>query len=135
MARTAFSVAIVDDDPNVCGAIGRLVRSLGFRETTFASGDAFLEFLDATRPRLPDVLILDVRMPGVTGLGLQQRLAAAGQRIPIVFITAHENERDRRAALAAGAVAYLPKPFDDALLVRALAVARDQAGDGGNGDR
>jgi FixJ family two-component response regulator len=96
---------------------------------TFASAE---EFLDAETPP-PDCLILDVRMPGgLGGTELQQHLASRGSTIPIVFITAHEDEQTRAGAMSAGAVAFLRKPFDDETLLGAVARATKQRPDEGS---
>src|SRR5262245_34431149 len=87
---------------------------------TFASAE---DFLGATLP-LPDCLVLDMRMPGgLSGLELQQRLAGGGPCIPIVFITGHHDQQARHQAMAAGAIDFLQKPFDDQLLLEAVARA------------
>ncbi len=117
------TVAIVDDDASVCRAISRLVRSLGYKAETFSSGQKFLDRLDAAPSQPVDCLVLDQQMPEMRGLEVQGRLVAAGRRIPIVFITAHETARDRDQALAAGAIQYLTKPFGDEVMVRALEAA------------
>ena len=85
------------------------------------------EFLARASGESPACLIMDVRMPGMSGLELQQHLNTAGRRIPIVFITAHEDQQARHAALAAGAVDFLIKPFDEQVLLRAVtqALGRD----------
>jgi FixJ family two-component response regulator len=123
MDQTSPVISIVDDDASVRKALGRLIRSAGMGVETFATAE---EFLDAARPA-PGCLILDVRMPGLGGLGLQQLLAAEGRHIPIVFISGHEEEQARREALAAGAVDFLQKPFDDLSLLEAVARALAKA--------
>ena len=107
-------VAIVDDDESVRDAVGSLFRSMGFRTQPFAGGK---EFLAAPNLREFSCLILDVQMPGMDGLELQLRLAAASHPIPIIFVTAYGNENTRARALRGGAVSFLTKPFsEDALL-------------------
>jgi FixJ family two-component response regulator len=107
-------VAIVDDDESVRDAVGSLFRSMGFRTELFAGGE---EFLAAPNLREFSCLILDVQMPGMNGLELQLRLAAASHPIPIIFITAFGDESVRARALRGGAVSFLTKPFnEDALL-------------------
>ena len=78
------------------------------------------KFLDDDHPKEPDLLVLDVRMPGMNGLDLQNHLAASGRAIPIVFITAHENGMAKTTAMAAGAVAFFQKPFDEKDLLGAI---------------
>lgn len=118
VARSPLTVFVIDDDESVRKAVRRLIQSAGFTARAFASAEAYL---DAALPA-PDCLVLDVRMPGgLGGLELQQRLAARGWRVPIVFITGHEDAQTRDRALAAGAAAFLRKPFDDQELLDAVA--------------
>jgi FixJ family two-component response regulator len=113
-------IAIVDDDKSVCRAVRRLVRSLGMDAETFASGQEFLDLLEAMPSFKPDSLILDVQMPGLNGLDVQARLAVSGHRVPVIFITAHDEVGIREKALAAGAVAFLRKPFTEELIMKTL---------------
>jgi FixJ family two-component response regulator len=107
-------LSLVDDDASVRMATAGLIRAFGFTVEVFTSGEEFLLFGSL---RITSCLVLDVQMPGMTGLQLQSHLAAAGHRIPIVFITGYPDERIRARALEAGAVAFLNKPFtEDALL-------------------
>ncbi len=117
MGQSNPRIAIVDDDASIRKAMERFVRSHGFDVETFASAE---QYLASAEQRKPECLILDVRMPGMSGLDLQEALAGAGRHVPIVFITAHDDEQARRKALAAGAVAFLQKPFDDHSLLHAL---------------
>ena len=103
-------VCIVDDDSSVRKALKRLMRSVGLAVETFGSAE---EYLAHDAGRQVDCLILDIRMPGLSGLDLQQRLDAAGFSTPIIFITAHDDEESRARALTHGAFAYFEKPFDD----------------------
>jgi RNA polymerase sigma factor (sigma-70 family) len=118
-------VFIVDDDASVRKGLERLVRSVGLRGKTFASAP---EFLQCAATDGPSCLVLDVRMPGVSGLALQETLATAGHRIPIIFITGHGDITMSVRAMKAGAVDFLPKPFSDQDLLEAIqeAIARDQ---------
>jgi FixJ family two-component response regulator len=122
VSQTDLTVAVIDDDASVRRALGRLLRSAGLTVETFATAEAFLRA--GARP--PACLVLDVRLPGLSGLELQARLAAEGRRIPIVFITGHEDDQARHQALAAGALDFLAKPFDEGALLGALAVALGQ---------
>jgi FixJ family two-component response regulator len=110
-------LSVVDDDASVRKATGRLIKSLGFTVDVFASGEEFLLF---GRPRVTSCLVLDVQMPGMSGLQLQSHLAAAGYRIPIIFITAYPDARSRTQALAAGAVDFLNKPFGEEALLSGI---------------
>ena len=115
-----FIVMIVDDDESVRRAARRLIKSFGFAVETFASAEDFL-----TSGRLPQTacLVLDVQMPGLNGLELQSRLISEGCQIPIVFITAYNDENAREQALRAGAVGYLVKPFEEADLLNGINLA------------
>jgi FixJ family two-component response regulator len=108
-------VAIVDDDDLMRSALGGLLKAVGFPTQEFASAE---EFLNYGQQHQIGCLIADIRMPGISGLELQAKLNADRCRIPIIFITAHGDEKMRMQALRAGAVEFLAKPFDDeALLV------------------
>jgi FixJ family two-component response regulator len=113
-------IAIVDDDESVCRAVKRLVRSLAIDAQTFTSGQEFLDLLEAMPSFQPDCLILDVQMPGMNGLELKNRLATTGNTIPVIFITAYDEVGVRERAFAAGAVAFLRKPFNDELLIKTM---------------
>src|SRR5215510_16248178 len=110
-------IAVVDDDAAVREAVQSLLRSAGLRAEAFASAQDFLQ-----AGRLQDVacLIVDVRMPGMGGLALQQQLAEAQCSLPVIFITAHGDAETRAQALRAGAVAFFDKPFSDEALLRAV---------------
>src|SRR5262245_2019241 len=110
-------ISIVDDDASVREATQVLVRSLGYSATTFASAD---DFLHSERVHDTSCLIVDVQMPGLSGVELQSLLLARGHRTPIIFITAFPEERIRASALKAGAVAFLIKPFDEERLINYL---------------
>ncbi len=125
-AAAVPTVFIVDDDRGVRQAIQNLVESVGLRAETFATGQDFL------RKQLtddPSCLVLDVRLPQMSGLDFQRRLAEAGVQIPIIFITAHGDIPMSVRALKSGAVEFLTKPFRDQDLLDAIQVAlqRDSA--------
>jgi len=124
MIAVNHHVFVVDDDPSVRKALGRLLRSVGFQAETFESAQ---EFLRHPRPEAPACLVLDVRLPGLDGLGLQQSLAEANVALPIVFITGHGDVPTSVRAMKAGAVDFLPKPFEDQQLLTAVqqAIAKD----------
>lgn len=113
-------VSVVDDDESVRESLPDLLRELGFAARTFSSAE---EFLLSDCVRETRCLILDIAMPGMTGLDLQQELRHRGQGIPIIFITAHKDEPIREQALRQGAVNLLYKPFSDAALLEALNAA------------
>ena len=116
MSRTPV-VSIVDDDESIRNTMSSLVRSLGYDALTFDSAEAFLAF-----PRLHETscLILDVQMPGMSGLDLQDELRACNYSVPIIFITAFPEERVRQQAMAAGAAGLLAKPYDGDVLVECI---------------
>lgn len=122
-------IAIVDDDESVCRAVKRLIRSLGMEADTFTSGQGFIDFVEAMPSVRVDSVVLDVQMPNLNGLEVQERLTKSGNPIPVIFITAHEDVGARERALAAGAVAFLRKPFDDELFIKTLRQALKQGGD------
>jgi FixJ family two-component response regulator len=117
MSEAAPVVFVVDDDPSVRRAIKRLVESVGLRVELFGSAQ---EFLRSERPDLPNCLVLDIRLPGMSGLDFQRDLAEAGIHIPIIFITAHGDIPMTVRAMKAGAVEFLTKPFRDQDLLDAI---------------
>lgn len=118
-------VVVVDDDPEFLESLGRLLRSVGLHPQLFAS---IADFVASERPDEPTCLVLDVRLPGRSGLDFQRDLAAAGVSLPIVFITGHGDIPMTVQALKAGAVEFLTKPFRDQDLLDAVNVglARDR---------
>lgn len=118
-------VFVVDDDLSVREALSSLIRSVGLSVETFASAKEFLQF---QRPDVPACLVLDVRMPGLSGLELQRELAQASQGVPIVFITGHGDIPMTVRAMKAGAVDFLPKPFRDQDLLDAIAQSLERDG-------
>ncbi|HXG64423.1 MAG TPA: response regulator [Blastocatellia bacterium] len=124
---TAPLVTVVDDDEAIREALESLLKSAGFRAAVFGSAEGFL-----ASGHLDEIscLILDVRMPGMSGFELQERLVAADNRIPIIFITAHADEAARARAGASGAIAFLSKPFaEEALLEAVRATTEPDTGD------
>jgi FixJ family two-component response regulator len=117
------TVFVVDDDPSVLRSLARLLRASGFNVAPFPSAEEFL-----ARPCAcpPGCLVLDVAMPGLNGLELQQRLLAKGDRIPIVFLTGHGNTATSAQAMNAGAVAFLSKPITEDDLLAAVRAALEQ---------
>ena len=113
-------IAVVDDDDSVRESLRGLFRSVGFAAQGFASAAAFLQCDD-----LPgtDCVILDVRMPGMSGLELQRQLVGSHPDVPVIFMTAHDDARTRSQALSGGAVDYLIKPFSEAALLDAVRAA------------
>ncbi len=119
-APAFMPVAIVDDDERMREALQGLLRAAGLEAQTFASAE---EFLEKGEPRRCGCLIADIRMPGMSGLDLQAALRADRIAIPIIFITAHGDERMRMQALRSGAVEFLAKPFDDEVLLETVRAA------------
>ncbi len=117
MAETSPWIAVVDDDPAVLKALSRLLRSRAFRVQTFESGR---EFLAALPHDLPECLIVDLQMPGMSGLDLQQHLARNGIPIPTIMITAHGEAALRGRYEQAGLVAFLLKPLQESSLFAAI---------------
>ncbi len=121
---TAATVFLVDDEPEMLKALGRLLRAKGFTVREFVSARAFAE---AYRPAIPGCLVLDVAMPEMNGLELQERLARHGVPLPIVFLTGHGDIPMSVRAIKAGAVDFLTKPVDHADLVRAVRTALERS--------
>jgi len=125
MGEAESIVFIIDDDPLYRRSAERLVRSIGFSVQSFESAR---DFLSSRRPNAPSCLILDVRLPGLSGLDLQRELAEAGVHIPIIFVTGHGDIPMSVQAMKAGAVEFLTKPFRDQALLDAIrqAIGHDQ---------
>jgi FixJ family two-component response regulator len=117
------TVFVIDDDASVRDAIHGMLKSVGLRSETFASAQ---EFLRSKHPDGPSCLVLDVRLPGVSGLDFQRRLAEAGTSIPIIFITGHGDIPMTVRAMKSGAIEFLTKPFRDQDLLDAIHVALDR---------
>ena len=113
-------VAVVDDDDLIRNALQGLLKAVGVTAAAFASAE---EFLTSAQKQHIACLIADIRMPGMSGLELQAKLNAERCRIPIIFITAHGDEKTRMQALRAGAVEFLAKPFDDEALLKSVRAA------------
>jgi FixJ family two-component response regulator len=113
-------IAIVDDDHALRNSLDDLIRSIGFRTLGFPSAEVFLS---SNQAREAACLILDVRMPGMSGLDLQHRIVATNWQIPIIFVTSHADDVARTRALDAGAVAFLYKPFREDELLNAIDAA------------
>jgi FixJ family two-component response regulator len=115
-------IAVVDDDQSVRMALASLLRSVGFVVLLYASAEEFLRSKDVQSIAC---LILDLRMPGMDGLQLQRHLREEGWLVPTIFLTAHGDDRGRAQAFAGGTLAFLPKPFDADVLLRAVQSAFD----------
>lgn len=117
---TSLRVAVVDDELSVRKALGRLLMASNIDVETFASGR---EFLDSLSSRRPDCVLLDLHMPGLSGLDVQRELTNGGIGVPVVIITAQDDAERRAGCLAAGAAAYLLKPLDERILLDAIGKA------------
>jgi len=113
-------VSVVDDDDSFRAALQRLLKSAGFAVRSFASAE---DFLKSGQQHETGCLIADIRMPGMSGLDLQGKLNADHCPIPTIFITAHGDEKMRLQAMRCGAVKFLAKPFDDAILLESVRTA------------
>jgi RNA polymerase sigma factor (sigma-70 family) len=123
MTKAEQVVFVIDDDPSMRTAIKELIEAVGLSCQTFGSGQ---EFLAAKLPDVPSCLVLDVRLPGLSGLNLQRELAERGKNIPIVFITGHGDIPMSVQAMKAGAVEFLTKPFRDQDLLDAIEQATER---------
>src|SRR5580704_16494413 len=126
MADANSTILVVDDDPTLRESVGRLLRSLGLEAQLFGS---IADFLDSDPPDGPACLVLDVRLPGKSGLDLQRELAAANRELPIIFVTGHGDIPMTVQAMKGGAIEFLTKPFRDQELLDAvqLGLSRDRA--------
>jgi FixJ family two-component response regulator len=122
MATARPLVFVVDDEPTICVSVSRLVRSIGFDVLTFNTAR---EFLRANRPDVPGCLVLDVRLPELSGLDLQQELAKSNIDLPVIFVTGHADIPMSVRAMKAGAVEFLTKPFREQDLLEAIQHAVD----------
>jgi RNA polymerase sigma factor (sigma-70 family) len=123
MTEIPSIVFVVDDDASVRNALKSLIRSVGLQVELFGSAQ---EFLQSKRPHAPSCLILDIRLPGISGLDFQRKLAEAGNFIPIIFITGHGDIPMSVRAMKGGAVEFLTKPFRDQDLLDAIHVALER---------
>jgi FixJ family two-component response regulator len=115
--QESFTVYVVDDDESIRRAIGRLLRSVGYHALVFGSAE---EFLDSTSGTGEGCLVLDILLPGMTGLDLQAKLAMGGAKYSVIIMTAHDKPQWQERARKAGALAYLKKPFGDQSLLDAI---------------
>jgi FixJ family two-component response regulator len=125
MPDATSTVLVIDDDPDLRASVGRLLRSVGLDAQLFAS---ISDFLKSNPPDGPTCLVLDVRLPGQSGLDLQRELAAANRELPIIFITGHGDIPMSVQAMKGGAIEFLTKPFRDQDLIDAiqLGLSRDR---------
>jgi FixJ family two-component response regulator len=110
-------IGVVDDDASILRALGRLLASAGFAVKTFASGETFLAF---EHPDEIDCLVLDVHLGGLDGFEVQERFRVTHSSVPVIFITAHDDDATQEHARRVGAARYLRKPFNDEALIQAI---------------
>ncbi len=120
MSERQARVAVVDDDPSVRRALQRLLSVLDIAVAGYASGEEFLASLDL---ECPDCVVLDLHMPGLSGLDVQQAISRRAEHLPVVIITGHHEAGMRRRCLSAGAANYLRKPIDGQVLRAAIQAA------------
>src|SRR3974377_2300385 len=123
MAEAKSTILVIDDDPDVRASIGRLLRSLGIDVRLFAS---IPDFFKSDAPNGPTCLVLDVRLPGQSGLDLQRELARTNREIPIIFITGHGDVPMSVQAMKGGAIEFLTKPFRDQDLLDEIQAGLDR---------
>jgi RNA polymerase sigma factor (sigma-70 family) len=123
MNQEPGTVFVVDDDPSIQQGLKSLIRSVGLRVEVFGSAR---DFLQSERPNAPSCLVLDIRLPGVSGLEFQKELTKVNIQIPIIFVTAHGNIPMSVRAMKAGAVEFLTKPFHDQELLDAIQIALER---------
>jgi FixJ family two-component response regulator len=131
MIDSPVLIAIIDDDPSVCRALQRLVRSFGMRASTFPSGETFFHVLALGEN--PSCVVVDIQMPGMNGFQVQQRMLQEHLDIPVIFITAHMDKDFAERAAAAGVIGFLDKPFTDHALM--MLIQRALCRTGGNDTR
>jgi FixJ family two-component response regulator len=117
MTKEESMIYVIDDDESVRKAFKRLLRSVNLEVETFSSAE---EFLESQKPNKKSCIIIDIRMPGLTGFDLQRKLMAQGSRIPIIVISASDDAQVREQARELGAVAFFRKPIDDQALLDAI---------------
>jgi FixJ family two-component response regulator len=120
MAERPVHVAVVDDDTSVCKALARLLRANGLTVDVYGSARAFL---DGLHRHVPECLVVDLHMPEMTGLELQQHLTVGGFHIPVIVVTAHDAAGTRERCMAQGASAYLVKPLREESLLQSISAA------------
>jgi len=125
MAEANFTVYVVDDDESVRASLRLLIESWGYPAVTFRSAE---DYLHSTFRRSPGCLILDIHLPGMSGLDLQKQLIKSRTLIPVIFITGHDRPKMEDEAMRVGGIAYLRKPFEEQCLLDAIQLAREKGG-------
>jgi FixJ family two-component response regulator len=133
MSKESFTIYVIDDDESIRRALQRLLRSAGYHTVAFASAEDFMDYAPESEQ---GCLVLDILLPGMTGLDLQENLATKGATsYPVIFITAHDNPQWQARAKKKGALAYLQKPFSEQTLLDAVGHCRQQMGSNKTNDR
>jgi FixJ family two-component response regulator len=117
MGNRVRTIVVIDDNPSMLQGLSRLLSAHGFRVHTFASAESFLEDITACNA---DCLLLDIHLSGISGIDLQRQLTSSGTDLPVIFMTAIDNDATRQEAFDAGCIAYLRKPFLSKLLIDAI---------------
>ncbi len=117
MCQKSATIFLVDDDASVLRALKRLLKSAGFNAEAYSSAR---EFLDSDYAGRAGLLLLDVRMPEMSGIEVQKHVVESGSQMPVIFMTAHENEKTQKKALESGAVAFFQKPLEEDVLLEAI---------------
>ena len=123
MPKESFTIYVVDDDESIRKALQRLLRSAGYHTVAFASAEDFMDYAPESDE---GCLVLDILLPGMTGLELQESLASSGATYPVIFMTAHDNPQWQARAKKEGAFGYLQKPFSEQSLLDAIRLACGQ---------
>jgi FixJ family two-component response regulator len=126
LSEEGFTVFVVDDDDSICKALKRLLRANGYAVKTFASAE---DFLLSCPVHKEGCLVLDICLPGISGLDLYERFSLSNADYPVIFITAHDNPQWQKKAMDLDAAAYLQKPFDGQALLDAIDSAHDRLED------
>jgi FixJ family two-component response regulator len=121
MSNRLRTIVVIDDNPSMLQGLNRLLSARGFRVRTFASAESFLEEINDCDA---DCLLLDIHLGGISGIALQRRLTSSGTELPVIFMTAIDNEATRQEAFDAGCIAYLKKPFRAQVLFDAIGKVR-----------
>ena len=117
MGNRMHTIAVIEDDPSMLQGLNRLLSAHGFRVQRFTSAESFLDDIATCEAKC---VVVDIHLGGISGIDLQRQLASSGRDLPVIFMTAIDNEATRREAVEVGCVAYLKKPFLAKLLIDAI---------------
>jgi two-component system response regulator FixJ len=124
MDENDVTIFLLDDDPSVLKALKRLIKSTGFNVKAYSSA---INFLNCGYEKQAGLLILDVQMPEMSGIEVQKKVVDSGSKMPIIFMTAHENEEIQKVAMESGAVAFLQKPFEEEALLSSISTGLEKS--------